>query len=212
MGTTNLVSLSTMLLLPLLFSAALASPKAESCKECIHEMERFGQMVHDGADVMAAYLADNYCPTIEEEHQEACPDHLATWYPHMLAAVTNRLIVHGAEHMCQAMGACQPYREYTCEECVEGMEFIEAYLEDPIFQGEASLFLQQHWCKEDMPNCVAVVARHFIPMHVMVMEKFMIPQDICNLQPVCGGPTHDPNHTTRPHSTHPTRPHTRPPY
>merc|ERR1712127_340886 len=107
MGTTNLVSLSTMLLLPLLFTAALASPKAESCKECIHEMERFGQMVHDGADAMAAYLADNYCPTIEEEHQEACPDHLAT---------------------CQAMGACQPYREYTCEECVEGMEFIEAYL------------------------------------------------------------------------------------
>ena len=47
--TTNLVSLSTMLLLPLLFSAALASPKAESCKECIHEMERFGWVATEPA-------------------------------------------------------------------------------------------------------------------------------------------------------------------
>ena len=23
---------------------------------------------------------------------------------------------------------------FTCEECVEGMEWVEAYLEDPIFQ------------------------------------------------------------------------------
>ena len=28
-------------------------------------------------------------------------------------------------------------RRYTCEECLEGMEWIEAYFEDPIFQVQA---------------------------------------------------------------------------
>jgi hypothetical protein len=84
------------------------------------------------------------------------------------------------------------------------MEWIEFYLEDPIFQAEARLFLETHWCPEAHPNgphCPATVAKHFVPMHVMVMEKFMIPQEICNHLPVCGGSTHGP-HSTHPHSTH----------
>ena len=39
---------------------------------------------------------------------------------------------------------------------------------------------------------------HFMPMHVMAMEKFMIPVEICNEEPVCGGSTHDPP-TVPPH-------------
>ena len=39
---------------------------------------------------------------------------------------------------------------------------------------------------------------HFVPMHVMAMEKFMIPVEICNEEPVCGGATHDPP-TVPPH-------------
>ena len=88
------------------------------------------------------------------------------------------------------------------------MEWIEAYLEDPVFQAEATLFLEQAWCQDDMPHCVATVAKHFGPMHVMVMEKFMIPIDICNNAFVACGATHDPNHSTHPHPTHP---HSTPP-
>ena len=78
------------------------------------------------------------------------------------------------------------------------------YMEDPVFQAEALLFLEQHWCTAEHPLCVPTVQRHFIPMHVMVMEKFMIPADICNAAfPAC-----NPDLTTHPHSTHPhpTRP------
>ena len=42
--------------------------------------------------MLADYLADNYCPTIEEEHQEGCPGHLAQHYPDMLGAVVHRLV------------------------------------------------------------------------------------------------------------------------
>merc|ERR1712236_49408 len=34
-------------------------------------------------------------------------------------------------------------------------------------------------------GCVEGVKDHFPPMHAMAMEKFMIPVEICNTQPVC---------------------------
>ena len=49
-------------------------------------------IIHGEAHVLADYLADNYCPTIEEEHQEGCPGHLAQHYPDMLGAVVHRLV------------------------------------------------------------------------------------------------------------------------
>ena len=38
------------------------------------------QLIHQGADQMAAYLAENYCPTLEQ-HAEDCPDTLV--YPRL---------------------------------------------------------------------------------------------------------------------------------
>merc|ERR1719507_1661708 len=107
-------------------------------------------------------------------------------------------LVDGAEHLCMSLGACQPTREYTCEECIEGMEWIEAYFEDPIFQVEALLWLELNWCDDEKPMCIPTLQEHFVPMHVMAMEKFMIPVEICNEEPVCGGATHDPP-TVPPH-------------
>merc|ERR1712062_891953 len=63
-----------------------------ACEECIHEMHRFGDIIHSNADVLADYLGVNYCPTIEEEEQEGCPGHLAQHYPDMLGAVVHRLV------------------------------------------------------------------------------------------------------------------------
>merc|ERR550517_1294232 len=109
-------------------------------------------------------------------------------------------------------GACRPVPKiFTCDECIEGMEWIEAYLEDPIFQVEAALFLEQHWCTPERPQCIPAIQHHFVPMHVMVMERFMVPTDICNHQfAAC-----NPDWTTHPHPTEgpqPTPPHpTHPP-
>merc|ERR1711879_831038 len=91
------------------------------------------------------------------------------------------------------------------------MEWIEAYLEDPIFQAEALLYLEHNWCDEEHhgDRCIETLQRHFIPMHVMVAEKFMIPTDICNSQFAACNPdwtTHHPTHpphSTHPHPTHP---------
>merc|ERR1712130_182481 len=96
-----------------LAQAAFGQDDGIRCGECIMEMHRFGGIIHANGDVLAEYLAENYCPTIEEEH------------------------------MCTTMGACHPkQRKFTCDECVAGMEWIEAYLEDPIFQAEALLYLE----------------------------------------------------------------------
>merc|ERR1712012_736524 len=132
-----------------------------------------GGIIHSEAHVLADYLADNYCPTIE---------------------------------------ACHPkQRAFTCDECVAGMKWIEAYLEDPIFQAEALLYLEHNWCDPHHhgEHCIETLQRHFIPMHVMVMEKYMIPTDICNTQFAACNPdwtTHHPTHpphSTHPHPTHP---------
>merc|ERR1711988_486922 len=178
-----------------------------ACEECVREMHRFGQLIHDGREAMAGYLAENYCPTLGE-HAQDCPENLAGHYPDMVNAVVDRFIAgeQGALHMCQSMGACRPVKIFTCEECIEGMEWIEAYMEDPIFQAEAALFLEQHWCSPERPQCIPAIQHHFIPMHVMVMERFMVPTDICNNQfAAC-----NPDWTTHPHPTegpHPTHPH-----
>jgi hypothetical protein len=36
-------------------------------------------------------------------------------------------------------------RQYTCEECMEGLEWAEAYLEDPIMVAEYVVYLQQNF-------------------------------------------------------------------
>ena len=43
-------------------------------------------------------------------------------------------------------------------------------------QAEALLFLEQGWCSPFDHLCIPAVKQHFIPMHIMVMERFMIPQ------------------------------------
>ena len=93
--------------------------------------------IHEKGPAIAQYLADNYCPTLED--QADCPDHLAHWYPHLLQvpqavrdhsstffgsreavkhsqiiivqALVRHYVVDGAEHLCMSLGACQPNRE-----------------------------------------------------------------------------------------------------
>ena len=48
-------------------------------------------MIHDGREAMAGYLAENYCPTLDE-HAQDCPENLAGHYPDMVNAVVNRWV------------------------------------------------------------------------------------------------------------------------
>ena len=88
---------------------------------------------------------------------------------------------------------------YTCDECIQGLEWVEAYLEDPIMIAEFRIYLEQNFCLSDWDDCKQLVEEHFTGMHVMAMEKFFIPTEICMQEPVCGGsPTFPPKPTDGP--------------
>ena len=104
----------------------------------------------------------------------------------------------GAQHICQAWGACHPYkvvgepREFTCDECVEGMEWVQAYMTDPLWVAEYTVYLEQNYCVGTHdPHCVDMVQRHFPPMHAMAMTLF-VPQDVCNTYSGACGATKPP--------------------
>ena len=58
------------------------------------------QLIHDGREVMAGYLAENYCPTLEE-HAQDCPENLAGHYPDMVNAVVDRCVAFSLSIYCQ---------------------------------------------------------------------------------------------------------------
>jgi len=172
---------------------ALAAPEARfSCQECVREMHGLGNLVYYATPDIQAYLSANYCPTLDDYPH--CEEDLPHLYPRLLGAVVNHFFVDGAVHVCQTGGLCEVYaKEYTCDECVAGLHWVEQYLEDPIQVAEYSLWLLHNLCTTD--ECRDVVAEHWPAMHWMAMEKFMIPGEICNQEPVCTGedpPTRPP--------------------
>jgi hypothetical protein len=140
------------------------------------------------------YLVANYCPTTGDP---SCPDTLAWYYFGMLHAVVQHFIVDGAVHICQTMSLCDA-KKYTCEECIEGLEYVERYLEDDIMINEMVVYLEHSFCLSEWENCKQDVAEHFPAMHRMAMDKFFIPTEICMQEPVCG-------------ASPPTKPPTKPP-
>merc|ERR1712109_107703 len=190
-----------LLLLPLI-AAVFTAPEARfTCEECVREMHGLAAMVKMGAIPIHDYLRDNYCPTLDSTAaQHFCEDSLFKYYVGMLFAVVEHYFVDGGLHVCQTAGTCQA-REYTCEECVQGLQWVEAYLEDPIMVAEFRIYLEQNFCLSggEWEDCKQLVEEHFTAMHNMAMEKFFIPQEICNQEPVCGGsPTFPPKPTDSP--------------
>merc|ERR1719348_2225768 len=167
--------MKTAVVVSLALVGVLGAPESRfACSECVAEMHDLGRLIRDGGPDIEADLADGYL---------MC-----------LGAVVNHFFVDNAVHICQTMGVCDAWsRRYTCEECVEGLKWVEGYMEDPIQVAEYTLYLMQNVCIDD--RCRELVAEHFPPMHWMAMEKFMIPQEICNTEPECTGedpPTRPP--------------------
>merc|ERR1711874_574426 len=131
-----------------------------NCQECMDEMGALGYIVKMGSSEMEEYLKANYCPTLEE-HQDMCVQNLG------------RL---------SAQGCGRPER-------VEGMEWVGAYMNDPLWIAEYVVYLEQNFCVgHNDHHCIDMVQRHFPPMHQMTMEKFFVPQEICDIYyPACGG-------------------------
>merc|ERR1711951_107504 len=136
-STTRVRMMSRVALLLPLIAAASAAPEARfSCEECVREMHGLAAMVKMGAIPIHDYIRDNYCPTLDSTAaQHFCEDSLSKYYVGMLFGVVEHYFVDGALHVCQTSGTCSA-REYTCDECVQGLEWVEMYLEDPIMIAE----------------------------------------------------------------------------
>merc|ERR1719378_1361474 len=68
-----------------------------------------------------------------------------------------------------------------------------------ISAAEFCIYLEQNFCLSDWDDCKQLVEELFTGMHVMAMEKFFIPTEICMQEPVCGGsPTFPPKPTDGP--------------
>merc|ERR1712059_201565 len=199
-ASCSTITMRSLVLLLLCLTSTLAAPdtRALTCSECVAEMHKLRGIIRLAAKDIEAYLIENYCPTLPDD-SHACEHDIALHYVQMLYTIIDHFFVDGAVHICETMGACEVRdREYTCEECVEGLEWVKMYMEDPIMVAEYTIYLEQNFCNSGMPfNCKEVVAVHFPPMHNMAMDRFMIPQEICNQEPVCGA-TFPPKPTTQP--------------
>merc|ERR1712168_501446 len=90
-------------------------------------------LIRDGGPMIHDYLVANYCPTLDEDEVDMCVEDLSRWYIGMLHAIVENFFEDNAVHICQTAGLCEAWhRRYTCEECIEGLEWVEAYMEDPI--------------------------------------------------------------------------------
>merc|ERR1712079_768619 len=87
-SSLHLIKMGSLLLISLTISMAVGQTPPHptedgiACEECVREMHRFGQLIHDGREAMAGYLAENYCPTLENMHRIALrtwPDTTLTW-------------------------------------------------------------------------------------------------------------------------------------
>merc|ERR1712183_609823 len=128
-----------------LLAGAFAAPESRFlCSECVDEMHKLGHMVKMGAVYIHDYIRDNYCPTLGD-HQHFCRESLSSYY------------VDGALHVCQTGGVCEAAKEYTCDECIQGLEWVEAYTEDPIMIAEFTIYLEQNYCLSDWDDCKQLV-------------------------------------------------------
>merc|ERR1712079_356770 len=136
-------------------SAEAETQAAISCQECIDEMHKLAYIIKGSAADIEEYLKGAYCPTLAAEEQD----------------------------FCLAWGVCHPRQDMsyiTCEECIEGMEWVQAYMTDPLWVAEYTLYLEQNFCiGHNHQRCVQLVQTHFPHMHAMAMEQFWIPTDLC---------------------------------
>merc|ERR1719481_2151373 len=68
--------------------------------------------MHDGAPFIEAYLAENYCPTIEDP-EDRCEEDLSHGYSRMLGAIVNHYFIDGALHICQTGDSVMSGQEST---------------------------------------------------------------------------------------------------
>merc|ERR1712183_414987 len=143
-----------LLIITLLAAAVSAAPDLSqmTCEECTAEMHKLGGVVKGASPYIENYLINNYCPTLPED-DHACDYDLSMHYTEMLYAVTEHYFVDGATHICQAWGMCHATRRFTCEECVEGLEWVVAHHFPPMHAMAMEHFWHPQQACNQLPIC-----------------------------------------------------------
>ena len=176
-----------------------------NCEECTQGVTRMPQYFAHHVNVTDAMLSEEFC----KDADQPCPAHA---YAHRwLPAVLDKFVLQNADHLCQAMEACDspPAKErfFTCDDCLHGMHFLVNHISDEQHVVDQVVYLQGEGdCdgQEDHPDCPAHVAEFYPPMHQFRMTHILEN----NINDMCAHQCEP--HSTHPHSTpqHPTHPPT----
>merc|ERR1712130_353089 len=148
------------------FSSTLATP---TCEECVFAMDALVTRLTGETSIaeQISVMVDTICPMAE--NPDDCVTRLTAAWPEIAGLIYPRHL--DANIVCGALGSCT-LREWTCEECTDGLVQIatiftqQTYIDDIIafLQGEAycGAHTDQATCPEDiaalMPAALPVLA------------------------------------------------------
>merc|ERR1719341_2599719 len=113
-----------VLLISLVASADI-SPKVVTCEEC---QEAYGNLVtrlltEDSLVEQMDLLKTSGCSVLEDP--VACNELVDTWWTLMAGVLYPNLM--NPQELCNSAGVCDIARDWTCEDCVGGIEFASGY-------------------------------------------------------------------------------------
>merc|ERR1711936_307216 len=159
------------------FSTTWATP---TCEECVFAMDALVTRLTGEASIaeQISVMADTICP--QSENPEDCLTRLTAAWPEIARLIYPRYL--DGNTVCGALGSCK-LREWTCEECTDGLVQIatifvqQTYIDDIIafLQGEA------YWgAHTDHPTCTEDIAA-LMPAALPVLASLLTAQapEIC---------------------------------
>merc|ERR1711884_979828 len=167
--STSTMKLSAATLVTILAFSSFSVSAAPTCDECIAAMDALVARLTGETSLgeQISVMVDTICP--QAENPEDCITRLTAAWPEIAGLIYPRYLDGNA--VCGALGSCA-LREWTCEECTNGLVQIatifvqQEYIDDIIsfLQGEAycGVHADHPTCLEDiaalMPAALPVLA------------------------------------------------------
>merc|ERR1712001_576789 len=118
------------------FTTTSATP---TCEECVFAMDALVTRLTGEVSLaeQIQVMADTICP--QAENPEDCVTRLTAAWPEIAGLIYPRYLDgHG---VCDAMGSCT-LRDWTCEDCTDGLVKIADMFAQPTFIEDSITFLQ----------------------------------------------------------------------
>ena len=171
---------TTLCLLLISTVSALVSPRDITCEECT---EAFGKLVarlltEDSLAEQIDILKAAGCAVLEDP--EACITLVDTWWGVMASILYPNLM--NPQNLCMMSGNCmvKSVKEWTCEECVGGVEMAANYFaSEESIQAGIDLLSGDIFCgaPEATENCAEEMAS-WLPVAIPILSAALKEQEI----------------------------------